>query len=353
MVSGIPREKSMSVGAEFLEIAATVALSFFLALGLTGVIRVLVLRRGVLDVPNHRSSHAIPTPRGGGLAIVLAMVAVLAAQYWMRRSSESVLAALAGGLAVAAVGFRDDHHPVSAGVRLLVHVAAAAWAVWWLGGLPPMQIGEHLVGFGRFGALFGVLGIIWVLNLFNFMDGIDGIAGSEAAFIGIVGGAFALAQPGHEGIAVLSLAFGGASIGFLCWNWAPARIFMGDVGSGFVGFFIAVLAVGIAQENPSGLLVWLILGGVFFVDATVTLVRRLARGERVYLAHRSHAYQRLSRRWRSHSKVSLAVTGVNLGWLLPWAVVANFYPSLAIWCVLAALGPLTGLAIALGAGRDE
>jgi len=144
-----------------------------------------------------------------------------------------------------------------------------------------------------------------------------------------------------------------ASAGFLCWNWPPAKVFLGDVGSGYLGYVIAVLALAAARTNPVALWVWLILGGVFFVDATMTLCRRLLRGERVFEAHRSHAYQWLARRWGSHGKVTVTVIAVNLAWLLPWSVLAMKFPQYAIVSVIAALAPLALLAPLLGSGRAE
>lgn len=152
---------------------------------------------------------------------------------------------------------------------------------------------------------------------------------------------------------VVAMAFAAACSGFLVWNWPRARIFMSDVGSGYMGYVIVVLAVAAARENPVALWVWLILGGVFFVDATVALLRRMLRGERVHEAHRSHGYQLLARRWGSHGKVTLAVLVLNLGWLLPWAMSAIAFPDHAAMLVLVALAPLTALALAIGSGRAE
>jgi Fuc2NAc and GlcNAc transferase len=216
-----------------------------------------------------------------------------------------------------------------------------------------MQWGQELIGFGPLAPVLGVIGIIWVLNLFNFMDGIDGIAGVEGLFLALAGGGLALFDAAAPGFAMICFGFGAACAGFLVWNWAPASIFMGDAGSGFVGYLIAVLAVAAGFRDPAGLWVWLILGGVFFVDATITLLRRLLRGEKPHEAHRTHVYQRLSRAWGSHARVSLAVTAVNLLWLLPWAVAAKFHPALAAWFTLSALAPLVLLAVSLGAGRSE
>jgi Fuc2NAc and GlcNAc transferase len=320
---------------------------------LTHAIRRLAMSHGYLDVPNERSSHHIPTPKGGGAAIVFAATGACALLWLHHGLSTNVFLALSGGLAVAATGFVDDRRSLSPGLRLAVHLIAAVWALAWLGGLPALLVGTELLTFGTSGYVVGALGVIWVLNLFNFMDGIDGIAASEGAFI-TWAGALVLSLPRADaGDAAAACLVGAACVGFLVWNWPPARIFMGDVGSGYLGYAIAVFALAAARNDPVAVWVWLILGGVFFVDATVTLVRRLARGERVYEAHRTHAYQWLSRRWGSHGRVTLAVLLVDIFWLLPCAVFASLRPPLAAITTLIALAPLVALAISAGSGRPE
>ncbi|HWX29159.1 MAG TPA: glycosyltransferase family 4 protein [Steroidobacteraceae bacterium] len=323
------------------------------SVALTLAMRKFALSRGLLDVPNERSSHKVPTPRGGGAAITLTAMTGFAVLTALHRLDFAVFAALAGGLAVAAVGFLDDRHALPAAVRLSAHVTAALWALAWLGGLPALRVGDHLISLGALGTLIGMLGIVWVLNLFNFMDGIDGLAAAEATFVAWSGALLAAVGSASGGVAAASLTLGASSLGFLRWNWPPARIFMGDVGSGYLGYVIAVLALVGTRENPAALWAWLILGGVFFVDATVTLLRRLLRGERAHEAHRSHAYQWLARRWGSHGNVTLAVMAVNLIWLLPCAVLAMRFPGYAAMFVIVALAPLAVLATALGSGRAE
>jgi Fuc2NAc and GlcNAc transferase len=250
------------------------------------------------------------------------------------RSPESLpltLALLGGGLAVAIVGYVDDRRSLPVAVRMLVHLGSAAWAVYALGGLPALRWGTSTLHLGLSGDVLAVFGIVWMLNLFNFMDGIDGLAASEAVFVALAGTALAGFLPSFG--AAIALLVAAANLGFLCWNWPPAKIFMGDVGSGYLGYVLAVLALSAARENSVMLYVWLILGGVFLVDATVTLARRAARGERVYEAHRSHAYQWLSRHWKSHKSVTIAVAAVNLFWLLPCAWFATRHPLLAVWAV--------------------
>jgi Fuc2NAc and GlcNAc transferase len=313
---------------------------------LTALVRRLAVAHGFLDIPNERSSHSCATPRGGGMAIVVtatAAVLVLAAQGSVPR--DLCMALVGGGIAVAVVGFVDDRFAVPAGVRLAVHLLAAAWAVYWLGGLTAVRLGDHIAPLGWLGRALAVLGIVWVLNLFNFMDGIDGIAASEAVFVACAGALLSAAGSGVTGAAGV---FAGACAGFLLWNWPPAKIFLGDVGSGYLGYAIAVLALAATRADSAAVCVWLILGGVFFVDATVTLLRRLLRGERVYEAHRSHAYQWLARRWGSHAKVTAAVLSVNVLWLLPCAVFATRRPGLAAATVIFAFAPLVLLAIASG-----
>jgi Fuc2NAc and GlcNAc transferase len=338
---------SPETGGLLIAVAAAAAL-------LTGLVRRIALRRGALDVPNARSSHVRPTPRGGGIAIVaisLAAMSVLAALD--RLETHLYWALTGGGMAVAVVGHLDDRGHIGIIGRFAVHIAAAIWATAWLSGLPELQWGGQVFQLGHLGSLLAVVGIVWALNLFNFMDGIDGIAASEAIFI--AGGGALLASLAGLGttIPASGAIIAAASLGFLVWNWPPARIFMGDVGSGFLGFVLAVMALAAIHERASMLPAWLILGGAFFVDATVTVVRRLARGERVYEAHRSHAYQWLARRWNSHERVSVLYAMVNLLWLAPWAWIALRFPAYSGWCVLGAWGLLVPAALASGAGRSE
>ncbi len=330
-----------------------VAAAFVAALLLTYLARRRALARGVVDVPNARSSHTVLTPRGGGIAIVLVFTVAVLTLYLRERIDRALLVALLGGVAIAAVGFADDHRPLRSSVRLLVHFAAAIWAVAWMGGLPPLRIGAHLVEHSWVGQIVAVLGIVWVLNLFNFMDGIDGIAALEAIFVVLAAASLTACTGQTHSLGLLELLLAAACAGFLLWNWPPARIFLGDVGSGYLGYVIAVLTLATARTNAVAVWVWLILGGAFFADATVTLVRRTLRGERVHEAHRSHAYQWLARRWGAHSRVTLLFLGVNLIWLYPCARLAVADPAQAATLVGAALLPVCLGAILAGAGRPE
>jgi glycosyltransferase WbpL len=317
---------------------------------LTAIVRRLVLAHGLLDVPNTRSSHTVATPRGGGLAVVLVTTGGLALTTVLGLSNVPLVLALTGGGAlVALTGFLDDRRGLPVSLRLGAHVAAAVWALYWLGGMPPLRIGEQVIALGWGGELLALLAIVWCLNLFNFMDGIDGLAASEATFV-----CWSAALLGTHGLGTAApMVIGCACLGFLWWNWPPARIFMGDVGSGYLGYVIAVLALAASRADPVAAWVWLILGCAFLVDASVTLARRLARGERVSEAHRSHAYQWLARRWGSHRRVTLTVLALNVCWLLPCAIFATRRPAYAAATAAVAVGSLAVLVLVAGGGRRE
>lgn len=321
---------------------------------LTMLVRRYAIKTHWLDHPNDRSSHTAPTPRGGGLGIAIASLGAAVALWFSGQIDDRLLVAvLGGGFLVATIGMLDDRRAVSVRVRMLAHFAAAGWAIGWLGGLPPIQFAERSIDLGIAGDLAAVIGIVWTLNLFNFMDGIDGIAGSEAAFITLAATVLTATAGLSPGVSSIALAVGAACIGFLIWNWPPAKIFMGDVGSGFLGYAIAVLAIAGARDTATSVIVWLILGAVFFVDATVTLVRRVIQREPVHEAHRTHAYQWLARRWQSHRRVTVAVMLINVFWLFPCAYLVSLFPQQAWVILLIALAPLSVLALLLGAGRSE
>lgn len=333
----------------------TIALSVAVGVGSwagVALVRRYALRR-LLDLPNERSSHTQATPRGGGLALTLAHLVGVAAAWLLGLVPPAIaIALLGGGALVAAVGFLDDHRHVPAPLRLLCHVLAFAWAVWWLGGLPPVDFGWGDVDLGWAGTALLVVYCTWFLNLFNFMDGIDGIAGVQALMMSVTPTLLLLLVVGDLGNALPFVLLACATAGFLAWNWPPARIFMGDVGSGYLGYSLGALALWTVVQGWLTPWVWLILGGLFLADATVTLLVRARSRAAVTEAHRSHAYQRLSRHWGSHSSVTLACAAINLFWLAPWAIVATLWPQFAAACAVLAVSPLFAIAARLGAGRE-
>jgi len=284
---------------------------------------------GVVDRPNSRSSHTKVTPRGGGLAIVaVAVLAAAAAAVLYPHAAVRLGATVIPAVAIAAVSWIDDVWTLQNRVRFSVHLAAAAAAVFVLGPV-------HSVDLGSFGsvalrAAAWPLTILWIVglsNAFNFMDGIDGIAGITAAAAG-AGLAAAAWLLGGPAIAAVALAFAGAALGFLSQNWPPARIFMGDVGSAFCGFLIAVLPLGMpAAEVPRIMPVAVLAMWPFIFDTLFTLVRRLRRGENIFQAHRSHLYQRL----------------VIAGW--SHRATASLYGALAAMAAAIAITPLLNPAL--------
>jgi len=309
-----------------------------LSLLLTGAVRRYALSHRLLDIPNARSSHSLPTPRGGGMAIVFGFLLALPVPVVLGLLPWSLLWALLGaGAWVAWVGFLDDHGHVAARWRLLAHFMAAAWVLAWLGGLPPLTVFEHSVELGALGHGLAALYLVWLLNLYNFMDGIDGIASVEAICV-CLGGALLYVLLGQPALALTPLLLAAAVVGFLFWNFPPASIFLGDSGSGFLGVVLGGLSLQAAWADPRLLWCWLILLGVFMVDATLTLLRRLVRGERILEPHRSHAYQVASRRYGGHLPVTLATAGLSLFWLLP----------IALWVAIGGLDGMAGLALAYG-----
>jgi Fuc2NAc and GlcNAc transferase len=308
-------------------LAATFVVSCVLTFGM----RRYALAAQLLDHPNDRSSHSVPTPRGGGVAIVLASLLFLGVSASLHVISRSALAAfLGGGAAVALAGLLDDHVHLSARSRFLVHLLAAVWVLGFIGPLPRVPIFGAAVDLGWLGLAVAVAYMAWMVNLYNFMDGIDGLAGIEGVSVFLSGALcwWLSTRTSHWPVPV---AFAAAVAGFLVWNYPPARIFMGDSGSGFVGFTLGATSLWSALDAPSVFWCWFILIGCFMVDATTTLIRRVRRGERFYEAHRSHAYQYASRVHGSHKAVSLGVGAINVAWLLPWAA-------------LVALGRLDGVA---------
>jgi Fuc2NAc and GlcNAc transferase len=326
---------------------------FFVSLVLTGGLRRYALARSLMDVPNARSSHSVPTPRGGGVAIVLGFLSVLPVLAFLGGLSWTFTWALLGaGAGIALLGFLDDHGHIAARWRLLGHFLGAIWALFWLGGLPALELFGFVLDLGWLGHVLAAIYLVWMLNLYNFMDGIDGIASVEA-ICACLGACLLYWLGGFESLILAPLVLAMAVAGFLYWNFPPARIFMGDAGSGFLGIILGVLSLQAAWSSPKLLWVWLILLGVFIVDATLTLLRRLLRGDKVYEAHRSHAYQFASRHYGRHLPVTLVVMAINLFWLLPLAACVVLWNMDGALALILAYVPLLVLAVRFHAGELE
>jgi Fuc2NAc and GlcNAc transferase len=268
------------------------------SLVLTGLLRSYALRHGLVDRPTERGSHTVPTPRGGGLAIPTVVVAfgvvALAAGLPVRDAAGWLL----GGALVALVGFWDDHGHVSILLRVSAHAVAAILGVASLLGQWPEGVAGVVVSGGL------VLALVWAVNLYNFMDGSDGLAALQA----VIGAGFltlVLLMEGHQVLGLAALVLASAVAGFLPWNLPAARVFMGDGGSGFLGFALSALIIISAYRTDLALVTLVLPFGYFAFDATVTLLRRIVLGDRVYEPHRKHAYQRALRAGLGHRGVLL------------------------------------------------
>lgn len=306
-----------------------------------GLIR-LAPRIGLLDRPNERSLHTRVTPRGGGLALVI--VVALALGLWLatgagwpaadsaQGSVRPVAIYLGAAVFIGLVSLRDDFKSLGVGVRFACQFIAAAAAIGGAGEFRALMIpGWGTVELGWAGAMLTVIWIVGLTNVYNFMDGIDGIAGVQGLSAGLAWAAAGI-WLGVPVAALLGAVLAGGTLGFLRYNWSPARIFMGDVGSAFLGYSFAVLPLlwlrseplsvrgaALAGEVPvfALLVVWPFVG-----DGFLTFIRRARRGEPVWKAHRSHLYQRLVQCGWTHARVSalygawcvaMALTGI--GWL--------------------------------------
>lgn len=314
---------------------------------IAALIRKHAIRLGVVAEVNERSSHKVPTPSGGGLGIVAGGSLAAACILWLLPGGAFMTALLA--MAMAAVGFIDDRGHVPPAIRLAVQAVLVGVMVWTLQPVVLTDAIDLPVETVVLVPLLTIGGVYWV-NVFNFMDGIDGIAASQAVFM--LGAAIWLALLGGASPASPLLwwlgALVGGTIGFLLLNWPPARVFMGDAGSTFLGFMIAYAALATIVEGWLTLWQWLILTGLFVADATVTLGRRALRRENIFAAHRMHAYQHLSRRWKGHRPVTLLAIALNVGVLLPLATTAASPATVAVTYV--GLGLLVLIA---GAGARE
>ncbi len=302
----------------------------------------------LLDIPNQRSSHQVPTPRGGGLAIVISYFSFLGGIFFLLKPQPQILPVLATGLLIATLGFWDDHRAIAARWRFIIHILTAWLALYLIQGFPALQLGTLSLNFGLTGYLIGIVFLVWLLNLFNFMDGIDAIAASETIFVSMALAIFMYFN--NPWLALSAAGLGASCLGFLVYNWPPAKIFMGDVGSAFLGFLLALLILVFVREQARFMAIGLILPAVFITDASYTLIYRFIDGQRWYAAHCSHAYQQLAKH-KGHRYVVIAVCLINLFWLLPLATVIYYKPEW-FWPGLAlAYGPLLFIAYRLGAGR--
>lgn len=315
----------------------TLLLTLLLSSLLCGVYLRYARARQMFDVPNNRSSHLHPTPHSGGVPLLLAFTLGLMLASWLLGPWDRPLVALAiGALLLMLIGVCDDMRGLSARWRL---VAFSLVCLLTAGFMLQALVADNVV-LGVALILFWGLALLWSLNLYNFMDGIDGIAALQAIFV-CCSAALLVWSAGHDGrYALYCLLLAAAHCGFLAWNYPPARLFMGDAGSLPTGFLLAGLALLGAVQGQLSPLCWLVLSGVFIVDASYTLLWRVGTGQAFTEAHRMHAYQRLSRHWSSHLRVDMLLLLINVLWLFPMALAVQIWPDMRFFLVFLAYLPL-------------
>ncbi|WP_443006220.1 MULTISPECIES: MraY family glycosyltransferase [unclassified Serratia (in: enterobacteria)] len=328
-------------------------LSFILTFGL----RIYALKHNVIDIPNQRSSHSIPTPRGGGVSIVICLLfgLVLLALLDLVTLSLMFSFLLAGGI-TALIGFLDDHGHIAARWRLLMHFLAATAGLFFLGQFPVIDLLGYPFSAGWVGMIFALVYLVWMLNLYNFMDGINGLASMEAIFFSVASLLIlfiSVPNAEHTALFIISLLLGSATLGFIFWNFPQAKIFMGDAGSGFLGITIGLIVLHIAQLDSKLFIAEICLLGIFIVDATLTLLRRLLSGKKFYEAHASHTYQILARKYASHKPVTIGAFLINLVWLTPCALMIASGIIPGIFGLVVAWLPLLIISWRCGAGVKD
>ena len=271
---------------------------------ITYFFRKIAIKKSILDLPNERSSHTIPTPRGGGLAIVITWYIGITFFLFCNKISTELYFAFLSGLILVIVSLTDDFINLSPIIRLFAQAASSALALYFLGGLQIIDFGIFKIESIWILTPIAFIAFIWFINLYNFLDGIDGYAALEAIFISI---SFFLFT--HDfNLIILAVA----TLGFLIWNWQPAKIFMGDVGSTLLGFNFVVFAIYFQNSEKLSIIVILILTAVFWFDATLTLFRRWRNNEKLSVAHKKHAYQRIVQAGFSHQKTVFCSLIINV-----------------------------------------
>lgn len=287
----------------------------------TGMIRNVALKYKVIDIPVKRSSHSVPTPRGGGIAIVISWYIGISALFILGRLEKHIYMALMTGVLLGIIGFLDDLYSLKPSMRLVIQLITTLVALFFLD--------EYHLNFNSLNAFIvnvlqlavTIIGIIWFINLFNFLDGIDAYASLETIFIA-AGIYFFVRDP-----ILLILIF--SVLGFLYWNWPKARIFMGDIGSTQLGFVVIILGIYYHKTTDFHIVYWLMLTSIFWFDATLTLIRRLINREKLSTAHKKHAYQRIVQAGFSHLKTDLYALIIN-AIILSVVLISYYWKALII-----------------------
>jgi len=315
-----------------------------------GKLRHYLTAKNIFDTVNERSMHEGQVPRGGGIIII---VLLLTALLWFAISSTRPLLFLALWLTIlmwSALSWRDDRYDLSPKLRLVLQMAFAIFAVSAFGWVDNIQLNSDFrLSLAWFGALMTFIGFLWLANLYNFMDGMDGLVAAQTIIASLTFG-FWFWVLGDLEIAFVCLIVAAASYGFLLWNWRPAKIFMGDVGSVTLGAFFACLIIIATSRFDVPVLSMVMLFGLFVADASLTMLKRAFRGEKIWLPHREHFYQRIGLAGMEHEKIVIvSIVGMLFCSLL--ATLSLIYRDTILLC-LGALS-LFIFCLAVGVKRFE
>ncbi len=310
-------------------ITTTLILAFITSFILTWIIKNWAIKRNIIDIPNHRSSHSIPTPRGGGLSFFIVWIVSISILYFFNILTLKLLVALLLVVPIGIVSIIDDIISLPPVTRLIIQALCAVIVVFYLGGLQNIDLGFIKINSSFLLNIFLIIGVIWFINLYNFLDGIDAYASIEAISIAL--GMFLLTKEPLYLLLISTVA------GFLYWNWPKAKIFMGDVGSTMLGFTLIVLSIYSNNHQSANIIYWLTLSSLFWFDASITIIRRKLNRENISQPHKKHAYQRITQAGYSHKKTAVFSIIINLTFILIVFINSKYLPEIPILSLIIAI----------------
>jgi glycosyltransferase WbpL len=318
----------------------------FISSFITDFIRRFSIKNKLFDIPNDRSSHDFPKPKGGGISIVFILLGTIATLSYFKMIDSGISMSMLTGLSIVAVtGLVDDYKNLPISIRVISYVAASVLSLYLIGGVSYLSFSNTSFNLGHFGFFLGVLFVVWLTNLYNFMDGADGFAAIQTLCVALFCGSL-LYLSDNISFAIILLCLVSSTTGFLYWNWAPAKIFMGDVGSCTIGFLFGLLSIYTEKTGIISISVWLILLAPFIGDATFTLFRRIINKEKWYKAHNSHAYQKLYQLGMTHRELAMGLLAINII-IWPFAYFAYSYKSLEFAMVILSYSLIAGVWLAV------
>ena len=332
-------------------IVAWLFLIFLFVFFATKWVRSIALRQDIMDTPNPRSSHITPTPRGGGLAFVAGISLGHSLLFFYEVNNLWLICLYFSSLVVAGTGWRDDQISLSPTKRLFLQFVATLTLLSAFFPFTTLSVQTVVIPNWACWVLLPLF-VMWSINLYNFMDGIDGLSSVQAISVSL-GGAMLSYLNGDSLLCFAFIVIASACFGFLRWNWMPASIFSGDVGSTYLGIMFAGLMLAAVSRGTFSLTVGIILMGSFYVDATYTLLVRVIKGQKPHEAHKTHTYQKANRMGHPPNRICKAFALINLFWLVPLAWVASSNAELEIYLFILACLPLVGLSIFYKAGIEE